>query len=59
VFQPITPLTPAVIARSSIEDMGFCNLLAKVQKMREELKLKIAELSPRSNVSDLQTASAP
>jgi len=59
VFQPITPLTPADIARSSIEDMAFCDLLVKVQKMREELKLKIAELSPRSNASDLQTASAP
>jgi hypothetical protein len=59
VFQPIIPLTPADIARSSIEDMGFCDLIASVQKMREELKLTIAELSPRSNTSDLQTALAP
>jgi hypothetical protein len=59
VFQPIIPLTPADIARSSIEDMGFCDLIANVQKMREELKLKITELSPSSNASDIQTASAP
>jgi hypothetical protein len=44
-FQPITPLTPADIVGVQSE-MSFQNILTSVQKMREELKSKIAELNP-------------
>jgi hypothetical protein len=47
-FQPITPLTPEDNAQASIEDMGFHDLLANIQRMREELKTRIADLSPRA-----------
>ncbi len=50
VFQPITPLTPSDLPQTLIEDMAFHDLLANVQKMREQLKSRIAELSKR--VSD-------
>ena len=49
VFQPIIPLTPADIAQNSIADMNFHDLLASIQKMRGELKTKIAELTQRVN----------
>jgi hypothetical protein len=55
-FQPITPLTPADIAQNSIEDMGFHDLLANIQKMRGELKSKIAELTQRTSDTLLQTS---
>jgi hypothetical protein len=45
-FQPIAPLTPADIAHSSGQELSLQNLLASVQKMRDELKSKIAELNP-------------
>jgi hypothetical protein len=45
-FQPITPLTPADIAQTSGQELSFQSLLASVQKMRDELKSKIAELNP-------------
>jgi hypothetical protein len=45
-FQPITPLTPADIVPTSGEESSFQNLLASVQKMREELKSELAELNP-------------
>jgi hypothetical protein len=44
-FQPITPLTPADIMQTSSQELNFQNLLASVQKMRDELKSKIAELN--------------
>ncbi len=47
-FQPITPLTPADIAETSGQELSFQNLLTSIQKMREELKSKIAELNPSS-----------
>jgi hypothetical protein len=47
-FQPITPLTPADITQTSGQELSFQNLLTSVQKMREELKSKIAELNPSS-----------
>jgi hypothetical protein len=47
VFQPITPLTPADITQDSIENLGFHDLLANIQKMHEELKFKNAELTQR------------
>ena len=47
-FNSIVPLTPADIAHNSIEEMSFQNLLATIQKMREELKSKIAEIIPRT-----------
>lgn len=55
-FQPITPLTPADIVQVSIQDMGFHDLLANIQKMREELKARIAELSPRADNTIPQTS---
>jgi hypothetical protein len=45
-FQPITPLTPEDIAETFDQELSFQNLLASVEKMREELKSKIAELNP-------------
>jgi hypothetical protein len=54
VFQPIAPLTPADIAKNSIEDMGFHDLLANIQKMREELKSKIAELTQHASDTDAE-----
>lgn len=45
-FQPITPLTPADIVHSSAGETNFENLRASIQKMREELKIWIAELNP-------------
>lgn len=54
-FQPITPLTPTDITQSSIEDMGFHDLLASIQKMREELKSRITELSQSASGTIPQT----
>jgi hypothetical protein len=45
-FQPITPLVASDVATSSIDDMGFVDLIASVQEMRSELKLKMEELNP-------------
>ena len=45
-FQPIAPLTPADIAHSSGQELSLQNLLASVQKLRDELKTIIAELNP-------------
>jgi len=47
-FNSIVPLTPADIAHNSIEEMSFQNLLATIQKMRAELKSKIAEIIPQT-----------
>ena len=47
-FNSIVPLTPADIAHNSIEEMSFQNLVATIQKMREELKVKIAEMIPQT-----------
>ena len=44
-FNSIVPFTPDDIAYNSIEEMSFNNLLMAIQKMREELKSKISELS--------------
>jgi len=49
VFQPITPLTPDDIAQNSIENLGCHDLLANIQKIRQELKLKIAELTQHTS----------
>jgi hypothetical protein len=38
-FQPITPLTPADITQTSMEDMGFYDLLANIQNMRASQSL--------------------
>ncbi len=56
-FQPIMPLTLADIAVTPIEDMGYHDLLANVQRIREELKAQIAELS-RGGVSSIQQANS-
>jgi hypothetical protein len=47
-FHPIAPLTPADIAHKSVQELSFENLLTSVQKMREELKTRIAELKSTS-----------
>ena len=39
--------------------MGFHDLLANIQKMREELKSKITELTQRANDTILQTSPTP
>ena len=43
-FQPITPLTPADIPQTSSEAIGYADLLASVQRMREELQARLAAL---------------
>jgi len=57
-FSSIVPLTPADIAHNSIEEMSFQSLLGSIQKMREELISRIAEMSqsaveiiPQANLS--------
>jgi hypothetical protein len=45
MFQPITPLTPADVVEVAIEDMSFQDLLANIRKMREDLKLKLAQMT--------------
>jgi hypothetical protein len=45
-FQPIAPLTPEDIAHSSGQELSLQNLLASIQKLRDELTTKIAELNP-------------
>jgi hypothetical protein len=45
-FQPITPLMASDVATSSIEDMGYADLITSVQVMRNELKSKMEELNP-------------
>jgi hypothetical protein len=47
-FQPITPLTPADVPQTSAEAMGCADLLASVQRMREELQAKLAALRASS-----------
>jgi hypothetical protein len=59
VFQPITPLTPADVTQNSIADMGFHDLLANIQKMREELKSRIAEFNQPANDTIPQTNPSP
>ncbi len=57
VFQQITPLTPADLVQVSIEDMGFQDLLANIQKFREDLELKIAQLRQPESDGTPQTTS--
>jgi hypothetical protein len=45
-FQPIIPLTPADAPQPSTEAAGVADLLATVQKMREDLQAKLAALRP-------------
>jgi hypothetical protein len=45
-FQPITPLMASDVATSSIDEMGFTDLITSVQRMRNELKSKMEELNP-------------
>jgi hypothetical protein len=47
-FQPITPLTPADIPQTSTAAMGFSDLVVSVQRVREELRSKLAALAPPS-----------
>jgi hypothetical protein len=57
-FQPIAPLAPADIVQLSNEEPGFDELLANVQRMSEELKSQIAELSGRASDTILQSSSS-
>ena len=50
-FQPIMPLTPTDIARSSTEDTSLSDLFANVQRLREELKSEMAVLNSLSATS--------
>jgi hypothetical protein len=54
-FQSITPLTPADITQASGQELSFQTLLASVQKMRDQLKSKIAELNPDLSAPTPQT----
>lgn len=44
-FQVITPFTPADIAHNRIEDMSLNDLVTAVQKSREEMGARLAEIS--------------
>jgi type II secretory pathway component PulM len=57
VFRQITPLTPSDLVQVSVEDMGFQDLLAHIQKLREDLKLKIAQLRQPESDGTPQTTS--
>ncbi|MEI8290867.1 MAG: hypothetical protein WCH99_15495 [Verrucomicrobiota bacterium] len=54
-FKPITPLTPSDFTHSLIQDMGFSDLIKNIQKVREEIKLKIDELSLIAGSANLLT----
>lgn len=45
-FQLIEPLMPEDIAHSSVEEMGFGELVANIRRMREEFKATMATLNP-------------
>jgi hypothetical protein len=53
-FQSIVPLTPADTVRTAVDDMGFRDLLDSVQKMREDITSRIAELSQRLSATSSQ-----
>lgn len=57
-FDSIIPLTPADITTDSIEEMSFENIIARIQKMREELKLKISEINSIPTLPVTQIGSA-
>ena len=44
-FQAIVPLTPTDISPAAIEDLSFQELLANIQKLREQFKGEIARFS--------------
>jgi hypothetical protein len=54
VFQSITPLTPADIGHKDLGNSGPVDLMAKAQRMREELKSQIAGLNQRAGGALLQ-----
>ncbi|MDB6019683.1 MAG: hypothetical protein JWR19_4172 [Pedosphaera sp.] len=54
-FQAITPITPADINQNALENMGFADLLASIQRMRGELKSKITEFNPVPKTTASQT----
>jgi hypothetical protein len=58
-FESIIPLSPDDVIRTSISDMGLAEVLANIQKMRKELKSRIAELSQCANDPILQTSLSP
>lgn len=54
-FTSITPLTPADIMQTLNTCRLFSELLANTKSMREELRAKIAEISPNNTAFELQT----
>jgi hypothetical protein len=57
-FQPIVPLTPADISPTAIEDLGFQELLANIQKLREQFKTEIARFGQSAETQISQTTPA-
>ena len=57
-FQPIAPLTLADVDQVPYKEMGLEELLADVQRMREDLKSQIAELSGRASEIIQQASSS-
>lgn len=53
-FVPITPLTPADITPASAESMEFRDLVASVQRLRDELRTMSAKLSPKPSAPALK-----
>jgi hypothetical protein len=58
-FHPVTPLTPADIEQASFENLEFHELLANIQKLREQIKTEIARLSQSVSTPASQTSQAP
>lgn len=56
-FQPITPLTPADISPATIDALSFNDLRSRIQKLREEFKAEVTQLSLSSELSVSQTTS--
>jgi hypothetical protein len=58
-FQPVAPLTPGDIIGEGGEDTGYDDLIATVRRVREEVKLKTAELSKRAEEAVPQVSPSP
>lgn len=57
-FQPIVPLTPADLSPAVIEDLGFQELLSRIQKLREQFKTEIARFGQGVETQTPQTGLA-
>lgn len=54
-FQSIVPLTPTDISPAAIEDLSLQELLANIQKLREQFRSDIARFSPVAAIQVVQT----